>query len=168
MNYLKIAIVIFLLLPLSAQSQLNIDDFRGAKWGQTMDEIQFDHNKNPVFIREGKSGPYTIYSLQNENHQMGTAKLKHIHYHFNKNGKFVRVIIEGSDEYNEDIESILANRLPPPDKTVLYQWEVIRTWEDDQVVVIFREQKEQDFVLELNSKVGLLAKMKKNATIDDF
>jgi len=167
MKNLKI-IVCLLMMPILSIGQLNIDDFRGAKWGQSMEEIQFEGNKDPKFVREGSSGPYTIYSIENDNYTIGTAKLSRIHYHFNQSGQFVRVIMEGSDEYNEDIESILSNRLPKPDKTILYQWEVIRTWEDDQVVVIFREYKDMDFILELNSKVGLISKMKKNAKIDDF
>lgn len=164
----KILIFAIALLPGFALAQLNIDDFRGAQWGVDRANIQFDHQADPIWVREGKLGPYTVYSLKNEDLTIGSAEMSNIHYHFNEADELTRVVFNGSDDYNEDIESILASRLGSPQEMQLYQWEVVRIWEDDDVVVAFREHRDMEFEVEINSKLGVREKMAENKNITDF
>jgi hypothetical protein len=159
---------VFLTISLQSNAQLQIDDFRGLKFGTHLEDVSFDRIPAPVLKREGRIAGNEVYSVVNDDLTIGTARLEKLNYHFDKAGNFVGVAFSGSAEYNEDIESVLHSRLGPPEDTRLYQWEVIRTWEDDEVSVIFREHRDMDFEVHIHSLRGLKEKIKANQNITDF
>ncbi|MDX1685953.1 MAG: hypothetical protein R3275_12010 [Saprospiraceae bacterium] len=169
MNYkfwINIVLAISLAGLLTAQDEVN--DFRGLQWGENLSEATFDHNDNPNFIYKGDIAGNKTYALEDEDLTLGTVELRSIRYHFNEFGNFTRLILQGHEDYNEDMESILLNRLGPPTDALLREYAAVRVWEEDNVTVVFRSHLSKDFTVDFRSKIDLMDKMKKNANVDDF
>ena len=163
---INLLLAVFLTAALTAQHE--VTDFRGLEWGEELSQASFDDQVDPMFQREGTAENRTVYSRINEDYNIGSVKLNQIHYHFNQNDQFVRLVLKGNERFNEDMESILLNQLGPPTDMIMRQYEAVRVWEQENVTVVFREMQSKDFQVDFRSKIDLRQKMKMNAQVDDF
>lgn len=129
----KVAAILALVsLSIFAWTQEKVEDFRGIDWGTARSAFDFEEN----LISKGATESSTYYERDGEDLTIGTAMLENIFYVFDDRERFYKVVLNGTSQYNEDMEYILLQRFGKPDKRFRKNAKFVRMWNIGKVNII--------------------------------
>lgn len=144
-----------------------ITDFRDIFWGSPIDSTYRDGEKvNFVLEKEEKGEKF--YILEGDKMQIGAVPLKSIHYFFDSEGRFNKVLFSGDKKDVEQMKFILEYKYEKPkdkeetDEISYYEWQV------KLVKVLLADYNQGKFDVVITSNVAAIENYKKNTHVDDF
>ncbi len=156
MKYTSILIHFFLLFsigsaPILAQKEIkDITNFRDWNFGETIEEFK----QSPVeLILLKKKNDKKLYTIKDDDLSVGPVELENIFYEFNSKNQFNKVVLESNVSQNESMEDLLYARLGMHSDQFINDYQTLRFWSLNNVLVTFREQLSGDFRVEIATKL---------------
>lgn len=145
-----------------------IDGFRGIKWGTELEAVEIEGKEVELEYYATISGE-DYYYLTEDDMQIGTARLSRIFYVFDAFDRFVKVVMDGLAESNDDINTVLTERLGPMHSYRVKSTKKLKNWEIQDVEVLLTEFRSGDYVLQIENTASEEAyEEEMNEGIEDF
>jgi hypothetical protein len=166
---LKTLIICSLLLgSIGLHAQNPIDDFRGLEWGTKLSDVTFNEKEVQLEFYAEINNQERWYYRNNDDLTIGTAAVDQIYYVFDEANRFFKVVINGKASSNEEMHTVIQQRLGGP--TGYRQWDrkVISSWKMDQVTLLFTEWRSKDYSIQIESFADEAYRRQINSEINDF
>lgn len=158
--------------PKKEQNSYLFTDFREVKWGAHVDSI-YRGGVKLEFVKAPEMADKNAYVLADENLIMGTVNLDKIYYIFNKQNRFVGVImigrkdLDGRKQFGE-MKYILTYKFRDPELrevpgAIQYYWNI-----DDVRITLDDQDSKGLFVVEFYSDFERSESKRINMSVNDF
>lgn len=169
LSFIGLFIYFFLLtFNVTGQDVRPVEGFRNIEWGMSVDEIKLEAEDDPIFNLVQEYSNIKVYTTVEDDHTVGTVNLDEILYYFHDEAGFFKFVLSGNSDQNEEMDALLKNRFGNNFNNYIHEPHSHMIWDINGVIVNYREQVSEDFVLTVISDQIQKFRSEQNQNIDDF